>query len=899
MRMLPPACVGETQGTADGLYLVTLVDERFFFGGVPVTLNLSDSPTWAAVLTTIGTALGITVTVDPTVPAVYERPAPDSQFWTNRQEAVTLLDAVAANLGCTFVRSLAGAYALVRHATSSSIAATNAGKFGLRTAGGDYFHPASGLPTGSLWAARNPVTPAAVNVVFPYYVAGDDPVPHVLNPRYTADRPTSMHEESLAASYTLAVPVSSGGSFVSGVTGVGQETIHVAGKAVLSSEYLLGSPSNASGVLSLAMAVAGDRYAYVGGTSLDVVAPGTLSLLMDGTHDIVWTYSARKKQATTRMVRCPWTATVDRMQHDAPYTSGLINDRVGAGGKSVAQTHTAKPYPANTALTSGVVVTSGVTPITATTRGTCNSGDMTIDLRRVDYLPTNYRWKGTVNGETILFEGTSGGATMSHSTVGIVQRAIDGSVPGTHLSGSTVTMNPTAAVYGVNLVEAGPMQFVHPGEWRSGGIQGAIRAPQTQTVHVLSASGVLLNGVTHYSGRVNGYNPAKTSGLQYPAGELVWVVERSQAGVLSGFRYGGQLLGYSAAGLGSGSFSGDIIIPPAPLYGVDERRLLSGLLSGGGGGGSGTSYPYATPTVDGIVNTSGQQFGGHKNFFAGVVSVGPTGAVASGVTPDPAGLTGLLITATSGDTSGYAAGATGTTVTMYLNTSGGSPTFANQGIRLDYYTSGLSGTANSVNMRAFTAGGTDAFHAKVSTTARGFLRFGTCGIVQNVSGGVFNTRFAVADASGIALSENPNWLLGTTDIDEYGGARINNGIVVDRGWGLSPIGVWGTDANGNTIVDGRITAFAASGGIHASPTVDFTDPNTGPTAGGTPIRVYGTGFRVGATVIIGGASATVDEVVTSRKIRVTTPANTAGAKSVTVTNVDGLSGTLGLAFTYV
>lgn len=73
----------------------------------------------------------------------------------------------------------------------------------------------------------------------------------------------------------------------------------------------------------------------------------------------------------------------------------------------------------------------------------------------------------------------------------------------------------------------------------------------------------------------------------------------------------------------------------------------------------------------------------------------------------------------------------------------------------------------------------------------------------------------------------------------------------------------------------------------ATPTIDTVSPATGPAAGGTAITITGTGFTTGATVTIGGASATSIDVDTDKKLKCTTPAHAAGAEDVVVTAAGG------------
>ena len=82
------------------------------------------------------------------------------------------------------------------------------------------------------------------------------------------------------------------------------------------------------------------------------------------------------------------------------------------------------------------------------------------------------------------------------------------------------------------------------------------------------------------------------------------------------------------------------------------------------------------------------------------------------------------------------------------------------------------------------------------------------------------------------------------------------------------------------------------------PTFTSITANTGTTAGGTTVVIAGKNFRTGVTVSIGGAPATSIVRNSDRKITCVTPARTAGAKDVVVTNTDSTSATGTGAFTY-
>jgi fibronectin type 3 domain-containing protein len=87
-------------------------------------------------------------------------------------------------------------------------------------------------------------------------------------------------------------------------------------------------------------------------------------------------------------------------------------------------------------------------------------------------------------------------------------------------------------------------------------------------------------------------------------------------------------------------------------------------------------------------------------------------------------------------------------------------------------------------------------------------------------------------------------------------------------------------------------------GVGPAPVVTSVTPSSGTTAGGTSVTIAGSGFQPAATVTFGGAAATNVIVVNATTITATTPAHSAGAVSVVVTNFDTTSGTLVSGFTY-
>ncbi|MEP6764169.1 MAG: IPT/TIG domain-containing protein [Gemmatimonadaceae bacterium] len=112
--------------------------------------------------------------------------------------------------------------------------------------------------------------------------------------------------------------------------------------------------------------------------------------------------------------------------------------------------------------------------------------------------------------------------------------------------------------------------------------------------------------------------------------------------------------------------------------------------------------------------------------------------------------------------------------------------------------------------------------------------------------------------------------------------------------GVVPIVVTNADNQTGTLVGAYTYAV-----LGAAPTVSAVAPNSGTTAGGTPVSISGTNFAAGATVSFGGTPATGVVVNSPTFITAVTPSKFAGAVAVTVTNTDAQVGTLAAGYTFV
>ena len=650
MFMLPPRPLAEHSSKYDGLFLVTLVDERWYFQFASVSLQVKQDTTWQNLIDRCAAALGITIQpID--VPEVYSQPEPDSQLWTQEESAAVLLDAIAANVGDTIIRLLqptpGGQYRFDPPLESQTIAKRNRGdafkltatgayepgRDVVRVAGGTIFQSGTAFASKDLTKFRNAVLPASVDVTFPRYVRDNDPVPHFVNKRYENQRPSCWFEDGYGDKYVVSVPIKSGGSVfaanpflsdeypLSGM--VGNEdykyTINCTAKALISGEIQVGNatdPLNASGLTSLAMQLAADYYNWQGSCGYDEVYPGTYNWTPEGYHDIIWTYSARQRGGFTRVMRTYWNQTISEMQHAAHAMSGYTNTPAGVGGPSVAQTWRDS--------FSGSI--SKVGGINTTLESPMLEEDLSATFASINHFPTDHRWRGIVSSggpdqEIILFEGTSG---LTTGIVNVVYRGIDGSIQQAHLIGAPVAQVLPNAAYGVNLVNHGLMQWIFPSEWTSGGIQGARVVPQTQSIKALDDAGVSINGKTHYSGQIQSYAAPQTA---FVPEAFCWLVERNEQGITNARNYDGQFAGYSAAVAGKTGV--------APVYLVNESVAGDGgfpaKITGGVACGPGVTNPFSIVEQRPLVNGGWENLPGGRTsdnaYHANKINYSPNGPI--------------------------------------------------------------------------------------------------------------------------------------------------------------------------------------------------------------------------------------------------------------------------------
>jgi formylglycine-generating enzyme required for sulfatase activity len=153
-------------------------------------------------------------------------------------------------------------------------------------------------------------------------------------------------------------------------------------------------------------------------------------------------------------------------------------------------------------------------------------------------------------------------------------------------------------------------------------------------------------------------------------------------------------------------------------------------------------------------------------------------------------------------------------------------------------------------------------------------------------------------AGGTTIAINGTNLTGSTSVTVGGVAAIGVTVVsATKVTAVTPPGSAGTSDVSITTPWGTATRANAFT-YFPPPTISGITPNSGSTLGGTAITITGTDFTGATSVKFGTKVATGVTVVSPTTITAVTPANTAGAKSVSVTTPGGTV-SLASAFTYV
>ncbi len=298
---------------------------------------------------------------------------------------------------------------------------------------------------------------------------------------------------------------------------------------------------------------------------------------------------------------------------------------------------------------------------------------------------------------------------------------------------------------------------------------------------------------------------------------------------------------------------------PAGSYTVDSATQITAVTQG---------YPSATVDVQ-VVTPNGTATALSAFTFVYPPSI-------SGLTPNSGPATG------------------GTSVTISGNSFTGATAVTFGGV------AATSFTVNSSNLiTAVTPAGTVGLADVVvtaplgtATRAGGFTYISTTPTITNVFPASGST------AGGARININGTNLTGATAVT-FGGTPAL-AYVVSSPYNITAWAPPGTAGSATIVVttpNGTASSSAFSYVLPTAPLINGFNPNAGSTAGGTSVKIYGSGFTGASAVSFGSVAATSFTVDSPTVITAVTPAASAGPVTVTVTTPNGTV-TTSAVFTY-
>jgi hypothetical protein len=683
----------------------------------------------------------------------------------------------------------------------------------------------------------------------------------------------------------VALRAPSGGTNVPTVTGVSPNTGSTAG----GTSVTITGANFATGATVKFGSTAATNVVEVSGTSITATTPSGSA----GAVTVTVTIGGQSGSLASGFTYVA-TPTVTSVSPNTGTTAG--GTAVTISGTNFVTGATVKFGP--TAATNVVVVSS--TSITATTpAGSAGAVTVTVTVSGQSGSLTNgftYVVVPTVTGVSPNTGTTAGGTAVT--------------IAGTNFaSGATVKFGSTAAT-NVVVVSGTSITATTPA-----GSAGAV----TVAVTIGGQSGSLASGFTYVAtptvtsvspntGTTAGGTTVTISGANFVAGATVKFGPTAATNVVV-----------------VSSTSITATTPAGSAGAVTVTVTVSGQ---SGSLTNGFTY-VVVPTVTGVSPNAGTTAGGTAvtitgtNFAAGAtVNFGSTAASnvvvtnATSITATtPAGSAGAVnVTVTANGQSGslangftYVAIPTVTSMAPSTGPTGGGTSVTIAG------TNFVSGATVKFGSTAATSVTVVSSTSITATTPAGTVGAVTVTVtVSGQSGSLSNAFTYVVAPTVTSVSPSSGPAAGGTSVTITGtnfasGASVTFGstaatnVVVNSSTSVTAT----TPAGGAGAVTVIVTVNGQSGSLSNSftyvglPTVTGVSPNSGSTAGGTPVTISGTNFATGATVTFGSIAASNVVVVNGTTITATTPGGSSGAVTVTVTNPASQSGSIANGFTYL
>lgn len=170
---------------------------------------------------------------------------------------------------------------------------------------------------------------------------------------------------------------------------------------------------------------------------------------------------------------------------------------------------------------------------------------------------------------------------------------------------------------------------------------------------------------------------------------------------------------------------------------------------------------------------------------------------------------------------------------------------------------------------------------------------------RRMTGGVYDAGQELVRARSIG-QWGDNARVGVRFYDRFGGPEAYKGVAL-VGWERAQTGVKNLDAATVTFTgtDVALQPISNPGVAAAVPLIVALDPTSGPAAGGTLVKITGSGFTGVSAVTFDAVAADGFDVASDQLLYAITPAGIAGPADMVITNGVGPSTTGTGKFTYV
>jgi hypothetical protein len=296
LYMLPPKPLNAFSTL--GMFLITLVDERYFATPTEQQVWNSGAVTWSSYFQGLATGLGITLTYSA-IDAVYGIPDLDSDLaYAPLENAWLILESAAAMVGRTVCRNWNGTYELLTADEASAVKDENLASVDSALAGGDVFGEGA-TPTAAFG-----ILPGSVSVSFPKVMKGS---------WYSQPITTHLPSPINASPYVYVKDIGiSDVEGYSGITGTDDSKAFRNTAKAIYTDITSSTPDNQANLDALALQIAQDYYDFHF-SGLDIVLLSIVDWEPDGLHDLIFTNNSEKCQ--TRVQCKPLNYDIDQMCH--------------------------------------------------------------------------------------------------------------------------------------------------------------------------------------------------------------------------------------------------------------------------------------------------------------------------------------------------------------------------------------------------------------------------------------------------------------------------------------------------------------------------------------------------------------------------------------------------------